>query len=78
VAAPGVFWAFNSVQRVTSVGSRMFVCEAVQWEEFGAPYLPWGPTFVGPGGIKGASLLHLYTALRVSRTSVLSAGAPRS
>lgn len=49
----GVFWAFNSVQRVTSVGSRMFVCEAVQWEEFGAPYLPWGPTFVGPGGMKG-------------------------
>lgn len=44
----GVFWAFNSVQRVTSVGSRMFVCEAVQWEEFGAPYLPWGPTFVRP------------------------------
>lgn len=30
----GVFWAFNSVQRVTSVGSHMFVCEAVQWEEF--------------------------------------------
>ena len=51
--AAGVFWAFNSVQRVTSVGSRMFVCEAVQWEEFGAPYLPWGPTFVGPEGIKG-------------------------
>jgi hypothetical protein len=49
----GVFWAFNSVQRVTSVGSRMFVCEAVQWEEFGGPYLPWGPTFVGPGGTKG-------------------------
>lgn len=49
----GVFWAFNSVQRVTSVGSRMFVCEAVQWEEFGAPYLPWAPTFVGPGGVEG-------------------------
>ena len=44
----GVFWAFNSVQRLTSVGSRMFVCEAVQWEEFGEPYLPWGPTSVRP------------------------------
>jgi hypothetical protein len=49
----GVYWAFQSLQRVVSVGSRMFVCEAVQWEEFGGPYLPWPPTFVGPGGQRG-------------------------
>ena len=28
----------------------MFVCEAVQWEEFGAPYSPYAPTYHGPGG----------------------------